>query len=352
MFAKTHPQEIQTLASEQSRQTAPTKAKRAEKRKLVNQLGLNELRRLFGQEVKASTGNTIEQQALRPALMAGKFTSDCLRQGFFLHCTDILHMQDMTSRFPSLEASLKILLKLEGNAIVKIGHRTIALDAGQGTDTKPQGALVTLAQPEDFERTCRAGTRERMVVITLTPEWFHATGLRFEDYQPHLCLRPWQPSTRAISLAEQLIQPITGQSTTLNLYQESRALELIAEALESLHDSLEPMASPLRLAEYQRITRLKRLLDSGEADHLSMTKIAQAVGCNASTLQRQFRQIEGLSIFDYLRESRLKRAALAIEKNGLSVAYAASIAGYSSQANFSTAFRKQFGISPKALKSK
>jgi AraC-like DNA-binding protein len=59
-----------------------------------------------------------------------------------------------------------------------------------------------------------------------------------------------------------------------------------------------------------------------------------------------------MSIFDYLRESRLKRAALAIEKKGHSIAYAAAIAGYSSAANFSTAFRKYFGISPKALKSR
>ncbi|WP_092496768.1 helix-turn-helix domain-containing protein [Faunimonas pinastri] len=38
----------------------------------------------------------------------------------------------------------------------------------------------------------------------------------------------------------------------------------------------------------------------------------------------------------------------AIERNGVSIAEAAFLAGYSSPANFSTAFRKAFGLSPGA----
>ncbi|MBP8278605.1 MAG: helix-turn-helix transcriptional regulator, partial [Propionivibrio sp.] len=37
---------------------------------------------------------------------------------------------------------------------------------------------------------------------------------------------------------------------------------------------------------------------------------------------------------------------------GVSVARAAEIAGYSSQANFSTAFRRHFGLSPKHYRVK
>ena len=72
--------------------------------------------------------------------------------------------------------------------------------------------------------------------------------------------------------------------------------------------------------------------------------MARAMRCNCNSLQQQFRAVFGKTVFDYLRASRLRRAAVALQNEGVSVARAAEIAGYSSQANFSTAFRRHFGV--------
>lgn len=289
---------------------------------------------------------------LAAPVLDGKFALARLREGFFLHCTNILHLQNMTSYFPMAQPGVKVLLKLEGNALVKFGGVPITLDAGLGAAARPCGAVFTLCQAEDFERICWAGTRERMVVITLTHEWIAASGFDPAVFQSHLALCDWHPSPRAICLAEQLIHSANPGNPAQDLYRESRALELVAEALASVTPEGENCLPDFRLTDYQRVCRLHELLVSGSADKLSMAVIAQKIGCNSNTLQRQFRAAFGSTIFDFLRERRLKRAANAMQMDGVSVARAAELAGYASQANFSTAFRRQFGLPPTHFRRK
>lgn len=288
------------------------------------------------------------------ALMSGRFSLARLRDGLYLHCTDVEHLHDMTARFASIEEGVKVLLKLEGNAEVSFGGTPLHLDAGQGRAARPRGAVLKLAVPEDFERRCRAGTRERMVVLTMTPGWFAASGIDAGRFGRHLAVHTWQPSARAVAIAEQLVRPAAFVGEMQSLYQESRALELIGEALSRVAGSAEtpPATAGLRPADYRRVARLRGGLQDGEFDGLGMGDIARAIGCNANTLQRHFRQVFGCSIFDYLRQCRLRRAAEALRERGVSVGQAAEIAGYGSQANFSTAFRRHFGLTPKAVRGR
>ncbi|WP_246767099.1 helix-turn-helix domain-containing protein, partial [Bordetella pertussis] len=53
-----------------------------------------------------------------------------------------------------------------------------------------------------------------------------------------------------------------------------------------------------------------------------------------------------------LRGARLTRARLGLERDGLSVAQAACLAGYTSAANFATAFRRAFGVTPGQLRAR
>jgi AraC-like DNA-binding protein len=71
-----------------------------------------------------------------------------------------------------------------------------------------------------------------------------------------------------------------------------------------------------------------------------------------NTLQRHFRAMWGTTVAQYLREGRLSRARLALERDGISVAQAACIAGYGSAANFATAFRRRFGVPPGQVRAR
>ncbi|MBT0570231.1 helix-turn-helix transcriptional regulator [Curvibacter sp. CHRR-16] len=279
-------------------------------------------------------------------LLQGSFTMAKLRPGLSLHCTDVMHLRDICSHMLVEQPCIKVLLRLEGNAQVEIGCRNLPLNAGLGTRAAPLAAMVSICEPETLKRYSQAGTRQRMVVLTLRSDWLEEAGFTESPLQEHLCIQSWRPSRRAIALAEQLIHPLGPSGPLQRLIQESRALELVSEAFTHL-SSQNTDACMLTASETHRIRRLQELLDSGEADLLDMSGIAKQVGCNVSTLQQQFRAVYGMTIFDYLREQRLQRAAHALQHDGISVAQAADIAGYSSQANFSTAFRRRYGVSPK-----
>lgn len=285
-------------------------------------------------------------------LMQGDFSFTRVREGMTLHCTDIVHLHDMRTQFVIHEPCIKIMLKIEGNAQVMMGQQILQLDVGEGPDAVPQGVVVSIHDPVNFERHSHAGSRQRMVVLTLTPVWLAAAGFEPSLFQDGLSIRNWSPTARDIAIAEQLIHPVGSEGPLQMLHQECRALELIVHALSQTLPA-EPVAPvDMSTTAYQRVLRLQTLIESGEADQLDMRAIAKYIGCNANTLQQQFRQIRGQTIFDYMRQCRLERAAHALRDDGVSVSLAAEIAGYSSQANFSTAFHRHFGTLPKHYRNK
>jgi AraC-like DNA-binding protein len=142
-----------------------------------------------------------------------------------------------------------------------------------------------------------------------------------------------------------MIHPPAYTPVLQRLYLESRAIELAAEALHVM-SGVEAVPQ-LRQREQKRINIVRDLLESGTADDLSLDEIARRAGSNASTLQTQFRAAFGTTVFEYLRRTRLTRARIALEREGCSIVEAAGIAGYTSPANFATAYKRQFGITPR-----
>lgn len=78
----------------------------------------------------------------------------------------------------------------------------------------------------------------------------------------------------------------------------------------------------------------------------SLVELAAAVGTNARRLNAAFKQCVGVTVFDFLREERMKEARRMLSETALEVQTISRELGYSSTANFSTAFRDRFGLSP------
>jgi AraC-like DNA-binding protein len=305
-------------------------------------------------EAAKEAGKDSAQKGGAPAgLVLGENSLHYLREGVFLRCVDLVHPRsDVIMRATLQGKCVKVLLKLEGSARARLGRLDLPMDAGRGKKARPKGAVLCLERPEKFECRCPAGERQRLVVVTLTAAWFASGRQLAAPALGHLEARCWTPAPRAVAIAEQLLAPTAFQGPMRGLYLESRSLELVAEALALTASPDQAPPPDLRPDEYARTRRLRDLLDSGHADALSLAEIAREMCCNVTTLQRQFRLVFGTTIFDYLRVVRLRRAAWALQHEGTSVARAAELAGYASQANFSTAFRRHFGLPPKAYRTR
>lgn len=78
----------------------------------------------------------------------------------------------------------------------------------------------------------------------------------------------------------------------------------------------------------------------------NMAELAHLVGTNDKRLNAAFRNHVGMTVFEYLREERMKEARQLLSNTEHSVSEIAARIGFSSGANFSTAFSARFGTSP------
>jgi DNA-binding response OmpR family regulator len=74
--------------------------------------------------------------------------------------------------------------------------------------------------------------------------------------------------------------------------------------------------------------------------------LAESVGTNARRLNEAFRQCTGMTVFELLREERMQEACRLLVDTEMEVQDIAMELGYTSGANFATAFRERFGVSP------
>lgn len=291
-----------------------------------------------------------------PTLRAHLARSRLLRSGLLLHWEDAHEPSDLVVH-SEIDAGLRIVLLLEGAIDVSYGPQRVSLSSERGC---AQAALVALARPERLTRRAHCGVYSRRVNLSLSPCWLDQadTPSKAVDHfmRRHLALQRWSVSPRAAAIAEQIVHPPRLEPLLLSIYLESRVLQLVGEALTTLGPANENPAPSgsiaLRPREHQRIRELHAWLASGQADGLGLDEIARRVGVNTNTLQRQFRAIFGTTIIDHLRECRLLRARQALEHDGATVGQAATLAGYTSPANFATAFRRRFGFAPKMARAR
>ncbi len=312
--------------------------------------------------------------AAHPSLAAHAARVRELQPGLRVHADDAVDTVDALAQ-GHCAPGLHLVFLLEGGLDVSYGQRRVMLTtattsttaassermAAGRTRSQARCVLVNVTEPESFTRRTRQGGYARRLSLCISHDWLRKLQAASGECMPealsalmtgHLALRSWQPSERAIALAEQVVRPPACAPMLGLLYQNSRLLDLLAEALAPLQAG-EPSPEPLALnsALARRLRDLREFLNSEAADDLSLDDIARHAGMNINALQSHFRRAYGTTIFGFVRESRLQRARAALERDGISIKRAAALAGYGSGANFATAFGRRFGITPKEARS-
>lgn len=127
-------------------------------------------------------------------------------------------------------------------------------------------------------------------------------------------------------------------------------LQGVAHARKVFREVLSVLGQPGRsaLKREPRVARVCELI----ADHPLVSprphELAAAVGLSASRLQHLFREELGITLTDYVRWQRIKRAGLSLQ-HGYSLTEAAHAGGFADSAHFSRTFRAMFGLPPSAL---
>ena len=286
----------------------------------------------------------------------GMFQLRQVRPGLLVHASDARHERSVTTHLLK-QKSLNFSIVLAGRWQATLGGESLACGGA-----RPEAMFFALAEPDAWSKRAERGDHARMVNVMAAPEWLDDDGLGEIEAgggairalsRRHRAHGQWRPSLRLIAMAEQVLARPYYSGVLQRLYLESRAIEMVAEALMTVAGETPDGAfGVLRPADDRRMRTVRELLDAAPAEALSLAAIAREAGVSVRTLQRQFQSAHGVGLFHYLRERRLDRARDALEREGVTVAQAAHGAGYASAANFTTAFRRRFGLSPKQVRAR
>lgn len=169
------------------------------------------------------------------------------------------------------------------------------------------------------------------------------------EKSPYFCVGENTPAMQA-TLSQILNCPYQG--ITKQIYLESKTLELITLKLDQLlagHRESVPLSNlTLTREDIETIYEAKDMLLNRIQNPPSLMELARKVGLNDRKLKQGFRQVFGTTVFGYLHDYRLEQARFLLEDPDIAIAQVAKKVGYSNLSAFSTAFRKKYGINPRA----
>ena len=208
---------------------------------------------------------------------------------------------------------------------------------------------INLAPP-GVEEIWEASASSRAAVVVIRPEFLSraieehwgADSSKVEIIKQFLVR---DPVIEAITL--NLAREAAGGSPAGRLYVES-GCEFLAHHLIYRYSSLSP--TPARSRGGLSSRRLRLVLEYIEdtlGQPIKLRELAALAGTSARHFERAFRQSTGSSPHAYVMERRLHRARdLLINRPELPIEQIALRLGFSSSSHFSSAFRRQTGLTP------
>jgi len=83
-----------------------------------------------------------------------------------------------------------------------------------------------------------------------------------------------------------------------------------------------------------------------------LDQLARMARTNRATLNSHFRRLFGMSVFGWLDEQRMVRAAILLRQGDSPIQRVGEMIGFSNSAAFSTAFKRRFGVTPRQYRNR
>lgn len=251
-----------------------------------------------------------------------------------------------------------LLVLLNGHQRFRLAGTEFLFSTIMPEDPGPKALLLRLGCESQLEYLESQGLPLVKVAISTDPDWLDQVGQDESAPRPAplaapegLSHRLWTPDAELIALAQSVVDlHRDGTASTHfgdagNLVLMSRAIELYRLALTAVaRVPARPRATtsgdPVigKLAAY-----IATRLDDAT---LGPETLARGCGLGLRSLQRLCRRQLDCSPRDFIRAQRMEAAFIGLRQGGMNVALAAHIAGYASTTSFSTAFKREFGMTP------
>lgn len=283
----------------------------------------------------------------------GCFHRISIRPGFEIWISDCNFKQEAMFKHHMLPPVLQF-------SFILSGHYHVNYD-GDTTPTVYRGEHQGIIYFNGTNATCRvlSDMPIQNVSIMVYPEFFCAY------FEEHLKLMPptlrnalennvdngYQYTDRITPQMRSAIQQIINcpfHGVMRKLFLESRALELLSYQLGQLiAPRLQcPLLARMHPQDRRQTEFARNFLINNLETPPCLEDLARSAGMSHPKLNRCFKQLYGMTVFQYLRSERLNKARDMLEREGFTVTETAFQVGYDSLSHFSQAYKKQFGTSP------
>ncbi len=136
-----------------------------------------------------------------------------------------------------------------------------------------------------------------------------------------------------------------------NIFYQNRILLLIEQFFTRMHaDLLRPKGKyKLTTEDVEILKKVEYKLNTFTATPPNIERLAKKYAINKMKLTQAFKQVYGISIYNYYQKQRMQKAHELLTTRKLSVKQAGERLGYTNLSNFILAFKKQFNVDPKSL---
>lgn len=135
------------------------------------------------------------------------------------------------------------------------------------------------------------------------------------------------------------------------LYLSSRVLRLLEFFFNDiLKNGLEGNVLPVSTRDVKSLFQVEQyLLQHYREPFPTVKRLSKMAMMSGTKLKQIFKNAFGISLFAYFQQNRMYRARELLQSGLYTVTEVGEILGYQNMSNFSTAFKKEFGVLPKTV---
>jgi AraC-like DNA-binding protein len=253
---------------------------------------------------------------------------------------------------------LKFQIRLAGTSLYSVSN-------GEEFEVQDYSANA-LMQPKGISKTIKSFVGDREISVTLfcdLPKMIARLQLTPQDLPPPLFenfegrkkefFYVAMPLSTDMLHAAKTLLAFDDKAQTGSLFIEAKGLELLYYFLQGIRHVVTNDSQALRLSksEINRIHEARTELEKRIPDHISIIDLAHSLAMNESKLAAGFKHLFGVTMSDYRKGVRMEKARDLLLNTDMNVTQVAMEVSYEYQSNFSNAFKRHFGLTPKEVRN-